>query len=670
MYYFLQHSLFPPNTTSGLNFEINIDTTEVQVLQSPPFLFEGTIFIQSESQIARIPFVVNETDRIIHTNISASGANNGTTWTDAFSSLQDAIANSKSGDEIWVASGDYKPDKGENIAAGNRAISFRLKNGVKIYGGFSGNETQRDRRNYQNNITILSGDLDDNDGINFTNNSDNSFHVVSMKGALLYSTVLDGFTIKGGNANSSADIDGFGGGILIEISNPIITNCQITENFAETGGGGLCVLDSLPSISLCTFSNNSTRNAGGGLFNLDSSPSISDCNFFDNTADLFGGGAFNDSSAANFTSCNFRGNESDLGGGIYEFSSGSSFLNCRFAGNRATEDGGAISCETSTTEILQSIFTGNSAGSFAGAIDSFLNSNISVTNCSFSGNSAGIDGGGIAILSDSTAIIEQSILWGDFPQNHEISGSHAGSNNLILGGLGPFDNNPDFEDPNGIDNVFGTLDDNLNIGADSRAIDSGKNNLIRFDTDTDFAGNPRLIDDPDIQNKVSNSDFVDIGAYEFQDITSVEFSSATSSVNENGGTHVVSVKLNLPRDGQLTEEVSLTIGNSSRTARSTSDYAPVAFDVTFPAGSQDGDEKNIPVEIFDDNLIEGQENFVIVIGFSISGPANRGNQFEHEVFINDDEPSAVVDFTVPQSTFSEEDPTGHQIFLSLYRIFD
>jgi hypothetical protein len=107
--------------------------------------------------------------------------------------LQYAIGIANSGDEIWARNGTYLPTTGTD-----RSISFTLKNGVAIYGGFNGTETDISQRNPEVNVTTLSGDI----GIN-GDASDNSYHVVAGVG-LDSSAVLDGFTITAGNANGAS----------------------------------------------------------------------------------------------------------------------------------------------------------------------------------------------------------------------------------------------------------------------------------------------------------------------------------------------------------------------------------------------------------------------------------------------------------------------------------
>src|SRR5436190_301007 len=85
---------------------------------------------------------------------NANGANDGSSWTNAYTDLQSALSVASSGDEIWVAAGTYEPTTGTD-----RIISFTLKNGVAVYGGFEGAETLLTQRNPATNVTTLSGNI-------------------------------------------------------------------------------------------------------------------------------------------------------------------------------------------------------------------------------------------------------------------------------------------------------------------------------------------------------------------------------------------------------------------------------------------------------------------------------------------------------------------------------
>jgi len=169
---------------------------------------------------------------IVYVNAAvAGGANNGTSWANAYTSLQTAFtnANPATGDtvEIWVAAGRYIPGP-----AGNRAATFQLKDRVAIYGGFAGGETQRDQRDWTANLVTLSGDLNGDDGPNFANNSENSYHVVT--GAT--GAILNGVTISGGNAQSGSLN---GGGMYNDTSSPTLTNVTFSGNSASFAGGAM-----------------------------------------------------------------------------------------------------------------------------------------------------------------------------------------------------------------------------------------------------------------------------------------------------------------------------------------------------------------------------------------------------------------------------------------------
>jgi hypothetical protein len=105
---------------------------------------------------------------VIYVDAEADPGGNGSSWGSAYKYLQDALseanANGATNYEIWVAEGVYYPDEGAGTIADSRTMSFTLRyNNVQLYGGFTGTETAREQRDWEANVTVLSGDIDNND---------------------------------------------------------------------------------------------------------------------------------------------------------------------------------------------------------------------------------------------------------------------------------------------------------------------------------------------------------------------------------------------------------------------------------------------------------------------------------------------------------------------------
>ena len=189
--------------------------------------------------------------RIIYVDDDATGTNDGSSWQNAYTYLQDALTdaqNSTKPVEIRVAQGIYKPDQGSGINHGNKEASFHLMNQVAIKGGYAGiikiNPNEQNIELYQ---TILSGDLESNDIdvndqkelIDEPTRSDNSRSVVNGS-STDQTAVLDGFTITAGCKRTLViDVLDGGGGMYISFGNPAIKNCKFIGNATNYFGGGI-----------------------------------------------------------------------------------------------------------------------------------------------------------------------------------------------------------------------------------------------------------------------------------------------------------------------------------------------------------------------------------------------------------------------------------------------
>ena len=266
--------------------------------------------------------------RVIRVNAKASGGD-GSSWAAAYRSLTLALAAASAGDELWVAKGIYIP---QNIG---RTATFQIKPDVSVYGGFAATETQRDQRNYSANITILSGDLTNDDtknanGLTISINGFNAYHVVTLINAT-ESTILDGFSITGGDGEyiDSYNLeDHKGGGIYNHSGSPILSNLSIVANRAHSGGG-MHTTQGNPVIKNTSFVSNNAYECGG-LYNTEGDIELFNVvfnnNYTNGGVDQFGeiglignGGGMCNVSATKLilNKVTFTKNKSGSGGGLY-----------------------------------------------------------------------------------------------------------------------------------------------------------------------------------------------------------------------------------------------------------------------------------------------------------------------------------------------------------------
>lgn len=242
---------------------------------------------------------------------SATGANNGTSWQNAFTTIQPAIDAmfAAGGGQVWVAGapgGVVYNEARTELWGGPTAYagSLVMKDNVAVYGGFEGwrggtgqQETLLNQRAPGINVTVINGAT--------SRAGSPAYHVVVFgKGAApTVGSRLDGFQITGGNA---AGVSGVyhayrGGGIYNWRSNPVIANCRIYGNTASVSGGGVanegisgdaaaaqyinCVIDGNTATRNLDWQSNPARGGGGLFINL-STPQVIHCTITANTVGL------------------------------------------------------------------------------------------------------------------------------------------------------------------------------------------------------------------------------------------------------------------------------------------------------------------------------------------------------------------------------------------------
>ncbi len=399
---------------------------------------------------------------------AAGGSNDGSSWENAYTSLQDALLQAGSGSEIWVAAGNYYPDVGVGLTDNDPAATFHLRSGVAIYGGFAGTESTLDERDPAIHVTVLSGDIDGNDTVVCSEGAatgqlkgTNSRHVVTGSGTSS-SALLDGFTIISGHAAGEAE-NGSGGGMFNEQGSPTLANILFCSNKAAGSGGGMYNSQgSAPTLNNVIFvgneaydgggmsnnggspellnvaflqnKGNAVSGCGGGMANLNGSQPLLNAVIFNGNLAYYGGGLFNENSKATIKDATFNANKATWGGGVFN-SQGSdgAAANATFSMNEATGGGGLANVLSSPT-LTNVTFAANRASQWGGGMSS-SGGDPALNNAVFSGNLAEAQAngqqswgggmfvsGGQPVLSNATVSGNWAAAKGSRPEDEGLGG--------------------------------------------------------------------------------------------------------------------------------------------------------------------------------------------------------------------------------------------------------
>ena len=225
--------------------------------------------------------------------VKPGGTGDGMSWTNASGDIQrmiDELADNNPGGqpgEVWIAAGEYEPQT-QLISNASYSASFRMRDGISVYGGFAGGEASKTERTMKQkapgeeampwefeHTTVLKAAYYDRKNLALNGNkwtlTSDSRHVVWFapmqdEDPFTQVTTLDGVTIMGGYAQGGTGLDDFytdrGAGVYMDGENAYLTNCTVTENNATGNGGGVYLRNGRVQSSLI-YNNNSDQNGGG-----------------------------------------------------------------------------------------------------------------------------------------------------------------------------------------------------------------------------------------------------------------------------------------------------------------------------------------------------------------------------------------------------------------------
>lgn len=411
-----------------------------------------TLFTLFSIVLLKAQTITPSPEGIIYVNHTTSG--DGSSWNDAAPSLADALLwvyqhkdewSETKPAKIYVAKGTYKPgyspEDGENFGTDRgRENSFFIGANMHLYGGFDPDNEVTElghTRTFGPGGSILSGDFGNNDIIEdegaelaITQNDENAYHVLIISENWQYesggmfgkNTVVDGFTITGGNANGPAspaftvNNQSFGresgAGIAIDGFHSLtLTDLIITGNAANDNGGGMRSANAFnegghrPVFTRLTITRNAA-NYGGGMYNAVAYPTLTHSTVSGNKARYDGGGVRNYWSPASeyhidtnpvFSEVTISNNHAGRDGGGMANSLMSPFLHSvTIRHNSSGRDGAGIyNYDRSDPRLTDVQITDNTAGDSGGGMYSYTNSSAVMNGVSILRNSAVNDGGGV-----------------------------------------------------------------------------------------------------------------------------------------------------------------------------------------------------------------------------------------------------------------------------------
>ncbi len=450
---------------------------------------------------------------LYYVDSDAAGANDGSSWSNAFVDLSDAVNAAEAGSEIWVAEGTYYPGGDNPLETSTFEIA---QPGINIYGGFNGTENSRDDRQTGAHTTVLSGDIGTVDDV--SDNVDQLLYYSALANTLVLEDLVirhaHSLTANGGAVRSDGDVSvenvkfennvAFNGAALYSLGNTMVINCEFRDNASVREGDDFGARGGAVHF---------TSRVGGKELKIINSHLI------DNTAGVLGGAIYATNGSSTFPPNTISientivsGNLAGYAGGIYlgsnvdAFISGTTIDSNVAEGDEFDEEGGGgLYCSNSGhVQVERTTISGNRTAGWGGGMFIDFFSNVTLNHVTINNNEANNKGGGIfydyVSSRDDEVKIQNTIIAGNNDNDsgyEDIHGELISEGHNLIGNIGmqyfrstAGDIYGDTEEINGVDDVATRFTERVDPGLEALAENGGftRTHALREDSRARDAG--------------------------------------------------------------------------------------------------------------------------------------------------------------------------------------